>query len=138
MKTALWLVDVEHGDGSAANRRDADKSGAFPAEMRAPFVASRIKKAHNVRGRQIQTRDIVELETITVRTSVSEIFRNTSASMLSSDDVIANECYAQEHSGNVTILTPIASPLRNELFVGGRHRLCRQRVLQGLSCFGFQ
>ena len=47
---AVVVVDVEQGDGDAADRRAADQVWPFPAEMRRPFVAAGVEQRRELAG----------------------------------------------------------------------------------------
>jgi hypothetical protein len=47
---AVFVVDVEQGDGDATDGGAADQVRPFPAEMRRPFVAAGVEQRRKLAG----------------------------------------------------------------------------------------
>lgn len=121
MQPTLGLVNIQHANRRAPDWRCSNESGAIPAEMCAPYIASRIKQAHNVSRGQIKSGNVIEFKAVAVRTSEGKILRNALAGMLARNNMVRNKFHAQEHRWKMAVLAAMTCSLRDELVVRSRH-----------------
>ena len=63
------VIDVQQGDGDAADRRAADQVRTVPAEMRRPFVAAGIEQRGELACLAVQARNVRTLKRIAIITT---------------------------------------------------------------------
>jgi hypothetical protein len=85
---AVVVVDVEQGDGDAANRSKADQVGTLPAEMLRPFVTTGVEQGCDLARLRVDAGQIRPLERITIVTAQAKIAGDGRPDVLPSHDVV--------------------------------------------------
>ena|ERR1017187_5756954 len=66
---AVIVVDVQQGDSNTADGRAADQVCTLPAEMRCPFVATRVEQRRELPCHRVHAADVGTLEGIAIKTA---------------------------------------------------------------------
>jgi hypothetical protein len=102
-----------HGDSPDGSLADEDRSG--PGEMPRPFVASGVKKPdHGIRG-GIDAGNVRPFVMIASETRQGEIAGSSSSTVFGRNDVIDFVRQGRPGLRQVTVFTPPAGPVPNEL-----------------------
>lgn len=87
----VLVIDVEHGDGRAANRGFPEQPESLPLEMLGPHVSARVEKACELPGFRIETGDVRAFAEIAREAGPGEIHTVRRTAVLLSDDVVEME-----------------------------------------------
>lgn len=102
------IINTEHVNGRAADRRPCLHQLAIPKEVVRPQVLTRMEQAHDFSTRWISPWDIRALVRVAVEASESEIVFGPLSSMVARDNVIDLKVQLVEILGHLAILTSTA------------------------------
>src|SRR5271166_337712 len=108
---AVIVVDVEQGDGDAADRSAADQICPLPAKMPCPLVTARVKQTCKLTRLLISPADIRTFELVAAEATEGEVAGDGRPLVFPGDDVVDLERSFVELLGQLAIFAAAMCPL---------------------------
>jgi hypothetical protein len=126
---ALRIVDVEHGNGGAADLRATHENGSLPLEVALPELTAGVEKAHDLARARVSAAQVRAFVQIAPMAAPAPVLRGIRPAVLLGENVFDVEsgrrgCAIRE----VTVLASLTRPCPDELAKGAIHSAPAERL----------